>query len=64
MNMEVGGLGKGRRGEAADGAFCRDVGSVLDRLYAVAEFSPDGILTRANQHLLDEMGCVLETVVG
>lgn len=64
MNMEVGGLGKGRRGEAADGAFCRDVGSVLDRLYAVAEFSPDGILTRANQHFLDAMGCVLETVVG
>jgi methyl-accepting chemotaxis protein len=64
MNMEAGGLGKGRRGEASNEAFCHDVGSVLDRLYAVAEFSPDGILTRANQHFLDAMGCVLETVVG
>lgn len=64
MNMEVTGLGNERQGEATDEAFCHDVGSVLDRLYAVAEFSPDGILTRANQHFLDAMGCVLSTVVG
>lgn len=64
MNMEVTGLGAGRRGDDADEAFRRDVGAVLDRLYAVAEFSPDGTLTRANQLFLDAMGCVLETVIG
>lgn len=62
MNMEVTGLGNGPAGSDED--YRRDVGAVLDRLYAVAEFTPDGILTRANQLFLDAMGCVLETVIG
>lgn len=64
MNMEVTGLGSGRSGETSDEAFRNAAGTVLDRLYAVAEFSPDGTLTRANQLFLDAMGCVLSTVIG
>lgn len=64
MNMEVKGFGKGRGGAQTDEEFSQAVGAVLDRLYAVAEFSPDGTLTRANQHFLDAMGCLLDTVIG
>lgn len=64
MNMEVAGLGGGRGQAQDEEALRRDIGSVLDRLYAVAEFSPDGTLTHANQLFLDAMGCVLATVVG
>jgi methyl-accepting chemotaxis protein len=64
MNMEVTGLGSGRQAAGSDEDYRRDVGAVLDRLYAMAEFTTDGVLTRANQHFLDAMGCVLETVIG
>ncbi|MHA6720506.1 methyl-accepting chemotaxis protein [Sphingomonas sp. RS6] len=64
MNMEATGLGNGSRRDDGEDDFCCAAGAVLDRLYAVAEFSPDGILTRANQLFLDAMGCVLATVIG
>lgn len=64
MNMEVTGLGSGRGAGGSEADYRRDVGAVLDRLYAVAEFTPDGILAHANQLFLDAMGCVLETVIG
>lgn len=65
MNIEVSGGEFGQSGgKAADEVLLKDAGQVMDRLFALAEFAPDGTLVNANQRFLDLMGCVLESVIG